>query len=53
MWRENGLAQAIVFGGLEPFDQFDELIHLIDLLRAATEVPIVIYTGYTEDECAA
>lgn len=53
MWRENDLAQAIVFGGLEPFDQFDELINLIAALRKVTEADIVIYTGYTEDECAA
>lgn len=46
----NGITSAIVFGGLEPLDQFDELCTLIELFRKRTKDPIIIYTGYNEDE---
>lgn len=47
------LSEAIVFGGLEPLDQFDELLNLISAFRLKTKDPIVIYTGYNEDEVAS
>lgn len=46
----NPLSSAVVIGGLEPFDQPDELVELIKCFRAKTNDPVVIYTGYTEDE---
>lgn len=46
----NQITHAIVFGGLEPIDQFWELLALIKLLREKTDDDIVIYTGYNEDE---
>lgn len=46
----NDISRAIVFGGLEPFDQFDELLSLIEEFRRRLNSDIVIYTGYTEDE---
>lgn len=46
----NDITKAIVFGGLEPFEQFDELFKLIEELRKTTNDDIVIYTGFTEDE---
>lgn len=49
-YMENPITSAIVFGGLEPLDQFDELYTLIKLFREKTNDDIVIYTGYTEDE---
>ncbi|HOY90758.1 MAG TPA: 4Fe-4S cluster-binding domain-containing protein [Bacteroidales bacterium] len=49
----NPLTSAIVFGGLEPFDQFLELYDLVKAFRALTEDTIVIYTGYSEDEISA
>lgn len=49
-YLNNPFTSAIVFGGLEPFEQFDELLELIKLLRTATDDTIVIYTGYNEDE---
>lgn len=47
-YLENTLTNAIVFGGLEPFDQFDEVLHIIYILRKAYMCmdDIVIYTGY-------
>lgn len=49
-YLKNELSSAIVFGGLEPFDQFDEMIFCIDTLRRYTYDDIVIYTGYNKDE---
>ena len=46
----NPITESIVFGGLEPLDQFDEVLSLIKLFRQNTKDTIVIYTGYNEDE---
>lgn len=47
-YLENKITNAIVFGGLEPFDQFDEVKALIDILRSKHKCndDVVIYTGY-------
>lgn len=47
-YLNNKLTNAIVFGGLEPFDQFDEMIKFIDILRKQYNCndDVVIYTGY-------
>lgn len=51
-YLHNHITKAIVFGGLEPFDQWNELFNFIQKLRMQYECidPVVIYTGYTEDE---
>lgn len=49
-YKRNLLSQAIVCGGLEPFDSKDDLFFLIKSFRKFTEDDIVIYTGYTEEE---
>ena len=51
-YLSNPITQAIVFGGLEPFEQFKELVEFIDLFRYGYGCwdDIVIYTGYTEYE---
>lgn len=47
----NPLSKAIVFGGLEPFLQFGEMISLIRYFRARGVMDdIVIYTGYEVKE---
>lgn len=46
----NSLTHAIVCGGLEPFDSWDDLLALVQNFRIYTEDPIIIYTGYTEKE---
>ena len=46
----NQFTSAIVFGGLEPFEQFEELYNLIKLFRERVNDTIVIYTGYKEEE---
>lgn len=50
---ENPLTSAIVFGGLEPFFDYDELFETIRAFRQVTSDEIVIYTGYTEEELAS
>ena len=54
VWRylQNPLTRAIVFGGLEPMEQFDELMDLIRAFRVDSKChdDIVIYTGYNRDE---
>lgn len=47
----NPLSKAVVFGGLEPFDDIDNILDFIKMLREkGNNDDIVIYTGYTEDE---
>lgn len=46
----NVFSQSIVFGGLEPFEQFEELVALISKFREQTLDDIVIYTGYNKEE---
>lgn len=46
----NPITSAIVCGGLEPFDTWEDLYELITYLRIATQDDIVIYTGYYEEE---
>ena len=51
-YLKNGITQAIVFGGLEPFDQWNELFNFIQKLRLQYGCAdmVVIYTGYNENE---
>lgn len=50
---ENPITDAVVFGGLEPMDSFDEVYSFIRKLRTeyCCECDVVIYTGYTVEEC--
>ena len=45
-YLNNPLTEAIIFGGLEPMKQFEEVIELISEIREKTLDDIVIYTGY-------
>ena len=49
-YLNNSLTSAIVFGGLEPFLQFDELYDFIKEFREVCNDDVVIYTGYYKDE---
>ena len=46
----NSLTHAVVCGGLEPFDSWDDLWSFICVFRAFSKDPIIIYTGYKEEE---
>ena len=51
-YLKNRITRAIVFGWLEPFDQWRELFQFIQKLRmqyGCTD-PVVIYTGYNREE---
>ena len=52
IWKymDNPITEAIVCGGLEPFDSWEDLKCLIMNLRYYTPDDIVIYTGYREYE---
>ena len=47
----NPLSEAIVIGGLEPFEQLDEIVIFIGAAtKAGLDVPIVVYTGFELDD---
>lgn len=51
-YQNNPLTSAIVFGGLEPMEQFNELFSFLHTLREdfCCYDDVVIYTGYDADE---
>jgi len=49
-YLNNPLTNAIIIAGLEPFLQFEEVLHLIKKFRKKTNDDIIIYTGYYENE---
>ncbi len=49
-YLNNNITEAIVFGGLEPFDSLKDLYLLVNAFRLYTDDDIVIYTGYYSDE---
>ena len=46
----NMITKAVVIGGMEPFLNYQELLILISDFRQHTSDPIIIYTGYEEEE---
>ena len=50
---DNDLSKSLVLGGFEPLDSPFDVETLIDTLRNKYNCnsPIIIYTGYTEEEC--
>lgn len=52
MYLSNPITSAVILGGLEPFDSFDDMVGLIKTLRTTycCDDMFVIYTGYTENE---
>lgn len=49
-YLSNPITQGVVISGLEPFDTPEQLLDFVKSFRAYTCEPIVIYTGYTEEE---
>ena len=49
-YTDSQISQAICFGGLEPFDSFDDMLALVKEIRSVTDDDIVIYTGYYNKE---
>ena len=46
----NPISKAMVCGGLEPFDSFEDLYRLLAEFRSKSSDPFIIYTGYNKDE---
>ena len=49
-YLNNILTNAVILGGLEPMNQFDDIYNFIVDFRFYCNDDIVIYTGYTEEE---
>jgi pyruvate-formate lyase-activating enzyme len=50
-YKSNPITKAIIFGGLEPMLQFDEVLSCIEYFRSqGCQDDIVIYTGYYPEE---
>lgn len=50
-YKSNLMTQAIVIGGLEPFDQYDDLYKLLlEFRKSNVKDDVIIYTGYNKDE---
>ena len=49
-YLNNDITEAVVIGGLEPFDTFEEVYAFIWRFRQMCFDPIVIYTGYYPSE---
>lgn len=51
-YLSNDITKALCFAGLEPFEQFDELLCLVSKLRTEYHCndTVVIYTGYNSTE---
>ena len=51
-YLKNPITKAVVFGGLEPLEQFDELLSFLSVLRVSLQCKddVVIYTGYYPGE---
>lgn len=50
-YLSNSISKAIVCGGMEPLDSFEDLSRLLYSFRDKTSDDFVIYTGYTKEEC--
>ena len=49
-YLNNILTSAVILGGLEPMNKFDDIYNFIVDFRFYCNDDIVIYTGYTEEE---
>lgn len=49
-YMKNEITSAIVCGGMEPIDSWEDLFQFVTCLRSKTLDDIVIYTGFREDE---
>ena len=49
-YLNNGITEAVVIGGLEPLDTFEDTLQFIKDFREKSDDDIVIYTGFNEDE---
>lgn len=50
IYKQSIFHKAVLFGGLEPFEQFAEVYSFVVEFRDFSEDDIVIYTGFNKDE---
>ena len=46
----NPITSAVVVGGMEPFDSWEDLLELVKTIRKYVSYDIVVYTGYYKEE---
>ena len=46
----NQITKGVVLSGLEPFDTPDQVLDFVRTFRVFSNDPIIIFTGYTEEE---
>lgn len=51
-YMQNPLTSAVIFGGLEPFDSWEDLQNFIMNFRYHSPDDIIIYSGYEKEEIA-
>jgi archaellum biogenesis ATPase FlaH len=51
-YMNNQISKSIVFGGLEPILQIDEILEFLQEFRKICDDDVVIYTGYYDYEIA-
>ena len=49
-YLSNPISKALVCGGLEPFDTYNQLLELLTEFRCNSDDPIIIYTGFYKEE---
>ena len=49
-FEDNLMSDCVIFAGLEPLLQIEEILNFINAFRETNNEDIVIYTGYNEDE---
>lgn len=49
-YKTNPITSSLVFGGLENFDEFEQLFSFIKCFRQYSQDDVVIYTGYNKFE---
>ena len=49
-YQSNPITSSVVFGGLENFDEFEQLFYFIKCFRQYNQDDIVVYTGYKKNE---
>ena len=49
-YLQNPITKSIIMAGLEPMDNWNDMVNLIDEFRKHTEDEIIVYTGYKMDE---
>ena len=47
---KNPLSKAVIFGGKEPFDSFEDVVAFIEDFRKHSTDEIIIYSGYYKNE---